>query len=169
MNDKKVRKIFSLLLFILLLVSLWKLRFPSSLTDIRGLLVGVAGTFLIFGSEFFYSSRKSKKIKFGKVRRWLQAHMFIGVIGPIMIIYHTRLEVAGFSGIALALTLIVGASGFFGHYLYKRIPKTINGKEAARVKRLFKHWKVLHEPLTITLFMTVIIHMSSVFYYGKMI
>lgn len=168
MNERKVRKIYRFVLLVLLLVSLWKLRFPSSLTNLKGMLIGVIGAYLIFSGEFVYSMRKEKQLKIGKVKHWLKAHVFIGVVSLFLILIHTKLRFISFGGLALFLILIISLSGIFGYYLFKLIPKS-KGQKELHLKRLFKHWRVLHVPLTIILFVMVIIHIFSIFYYGKLV
>lgn len=98
-------------------------------TVIFALVLGIIGTILIFATEFGYSSRKSGLFKFGAVKRWLTIHIFIGITGPLIIVAHTRLNTYGFAGWLLLLTTIVVASGFFGRYIFRQIPRTIKGQE----------------------------------------
>jgi len=116
-------------MLLLLLLSLWTLKFSNTSAIFFKHFLGIFGTFLIFGAEILYTARKKKQIKFGRVRRWLQTHIVIGIAGPILILFHAGFSFYRFSGIALFLTLLVALSGFFGRYVFKLIPKTIKGRE----------------------------------------
>lgn len=103
-------------------------------TVIFALVLGIIGTILIFTTEFAYSSRKSGLFKFGKVKRWLSVHIFIGITGPLIIVVHTRANIGGFAGLLLTLTVIVVASGFVGRYIFRQIPRSIKGQEMTLVE-----------------------------------
>lgn len=58
----------------------------------------------------------------GTVRRWFQAHMILGVVGPLCVLYHANFDLgAANSNVALICTLVVAGSGVFGRYFYSKI------------------------------------------------
>jgi hypothetical protein len=65
--------------------------------------------------------------RFGKLRRWLQVHIFLCTLGPYLVVLHTAFRVGGLVAIAFWSMVLVVASGVFGRYVYVRIPKTIQG------------------------------------------
>lgn len=114
--------------FILILGAIWSLRFQMT-TVIFALILGIIGTLLIFLTEVGYTYRKTGQVKLGSVRIWLRAHIFIGIVGPLIIVWHTGFSVYGFAGWVEALLAIVVISGFIGRYIYRLIPRSIKGQE----------------------------------------
>jgi hypothetical protein len=84
------------------------------------MLVGVA----------MYGARKRVTFlrRLGKLKHWLEIHIFLCTLGPFLILLHTSLRIGGVISIAFWSMVVVVASGFFGRYVYTRIPKTINGR-----------------------------------------
>lgn len=123
------KKLFPWLMMFLLFFSLWTLQFSNTPVIFFKHVLGIVGTFLIFGAEILYTARKKKQIKFGRVKIWFQSHIVIGIVGPILILFHAGFDFYKFSGIAMFLTLLVATSGFFGRYVYRLIPRTIKGGE----------------------------------------
>jgi hypothetical protein len=92
--------------------------------------LGVAGSLMMIVGVGMYSLRKRLPFlsRLGKLRGWLQVHIFLCTLGPFLVILHTSFKFGGIVSIALWSMLIVVASGVFGRYLYARIPKTIHGQ-----------------------------------------
>jgi hypothetical protein len=58
----------------------------------------------------------------GSVGTWFRIHMLLGLLGPLVILYHARFTWAATnSGVALLALLVVVASGLFGRFLYVHI------------------------------------------------
>ena len=146
----------------LLIFTVWTIRYQIE-TIVFALALGIIGTLLMFATEFGYSYRKSGLIKIGRVETWLRVHVALGIAGPVVILVHTRLNFYGFAGALAALTLTVFCSGIVGRYIYKRVSRD------ARSKPLLAKWRKLHIPLTMTLFLGIMIHVSSVLYFGRVL
>lgn len=70
--------------------------------------------------------------KFVTMRTLLKCHIFAGIVGPILVVLHTGHKFESALGAALtAMTLVVVASGFIGHYLLSRISASIREKRDA--------------------------------------
>ncbi|MFQ5407860.1 MAG: hypothetical protein ACE5FI_05480 [Anaerolineales bacterium] len=99
-----------------------------------GHLLGILGTTLMLATETLYSARK--RLSFlnwaGPLRWWLSAHIFMGIVGPFLVLMHTGLAFRGLAGVSMALTVLVVGSGFIGRYLYTAIPHTLAGAETSR-------------------------------------
>lgn len=81
-----------------------------------------------------YSFRKRLPFMryFGPVRHWFRAHMMLGVIGPVVILYHCNFQVGSLnSQVALYCTLLVAGSGLVGRYLYAKIHHGLYGRKAS--------------------------------------
>ncbi|MEN9704880.1 MAG: hypothetical protein RLZZ393_759 [Pseudomonadota bacterium] len=58
----------------------------------------------------------------GSVQRWFQVHMMLGLVGPLLILFHSNFRLgATNSNVALFCMLVVSVSGLFGRYFYGRI------------------------------------------------
>lgn len=58
----------------------------------------------------------------GSVKAWFQIHMFMGLFGPICILYHSNYRLGAInSNVALFSMLIVSGSGLIGRYFYTRV------------------------------------------------
>jgi hypothetical protein len=90
--------------------------------------LGVAGFILMLMTETLYSLRKRAiRRPWGRMRNWLQFHIFTGIVGPYMVFLHTAWEFRGLAGIVLLLTGLVVLSGFIGRYIYTAVPRTADG------------------------------------------
>ncbi len=95
---------------------------------------GIAGSVLMFGGTLAYVARKRLRVlsNVGTTKAWLEAHIFCGVLGPVLVTLHTSFRFNGIVSVAYWSMLGVVASGFVGRYLYVRIPRTIRGVEMDR-------------------------------------
>lgn len=55
---------------------------------------------------------------FGKLPKWLEFHIFCGILGPIFIIFHTNFKVEGLVSISFWSMVISSTSGIVGRYFY---------------------------------------------------
>jgi len=97
-----------------------------------GLRYGIVGLLLITGGVITYSSRKRIKwfARVGKLKYWLELHIFVCTVGPFLVTLHTSFKVGGLVSIAFWSMVVVALSGIFGRYVYVRIPKNVQGKFA---------------------------------------
>jgi hypothetical protein len=90
--------------------------------------LGIVGFVLMLMTETLYSLRKRAiRRPWGRMRDWLQFHIFTGIAGPYMVFLHTAWEFRGLAGIVLLLTGMVVVSGFIGRYIYTAVPRTADG------------------------------------------
>lgn len=91
---------------------------------------GVVGSAMIL-LLFLYSLRKRQifGIRFGSLPRWLDLHIWLGIIGPLLITLHTAGKFNGIVTISYASMVLVALSGFFGRYIYMQIPRDDRGHE----------------------------------------
>ena len=112
----------------LLLVSSWTIQYQL-VTVAFAVFLGIIGTLLIFVTEIGYTYRKTGLIQAGSVRVWLRTHIVMGIVGPVLILWHTGLIFYGFAGWLTGLTAVVVVSGFIGRYIYRLVPRSIKGQE----------------------------------------
>jgi len=115
--------------------------------------LGIIGTLLIIIGVFSYMARKRYRFlsRFGRLKYWLEFHIFLCVFGPIMILFHTAFKFGGIVSISFWSMVVVVASGVIGRYIYLQIPRSMEGRELslnevremksnlnARIKNQFK-------------------------------
>ncbi len=79
-----------------------------------------------------YSARKrvSWLRWMGRLPAWFEFHMFLGVVGPILILFHANFRLgATNSNVALFSMLLVASSGVVGRYIYTRLHARLDGRE----------------------------------------
>ncbi len=99
-------------------------------TGLVGQGFGIVGSLMVIVGVILYSGRKRIPglARVGKLRGWLQFHIFLCLLGPFLILLHTAFKFGGFVAISFwSMALVVG-SGVFGRYVYVWIPKTMNGR-----------------------------------------
>jgi hypothetical protein len=72
-----------------------------------------------------YPVRKRVKLRsksVGTVGFWFRFHMFLGLMGPLAILYHARFSWGALnSAVAMGAMIIVASSGLIGRFLYSRV------------------------------------------------
>ncbi len=93
--------------------------------------LGIVGTLLILIGVFGYIAKKRYKFlaRFGRLKYWLEFHIFLCTLGPIMLLFHTAFKFGGIVSISFWSMVAVVASGVIGRYIYIQIPHTEEGKE----------------------------------------
>ena len=91
---------------------------------------GVIGTVMML-LMLLYTARKRFRFmqNWGSLSRWLDIHIYLGVMGPLFIILHSTFKLNGLIAISFWAMIIVALSGFLGRYLYLQIPRTSQGRE----------------------------------------
>jgi len=102
--------------------------------------LGIIGTLLILIGVFSYIARKRYNFlsRFGRLKYWLEFHIFLCSLGPILILFHTTFKFGGIVSISFWSMVAVVASGIIGRFIYIQIPRTIEGRELSlgEVKQL---------------------------------
>lgn len=93
--------------------------------------LGIIGTALIMIGVFLYIARKRYGFleRFIRLKYLLEFHIFLCVLGPVMILFHTAFKFGGIVSIAFWSMVAVVASGVIGRFIYIQIPRTIEGRE----------------------------------------
>lgn len=78
-----------------------------------------------------YSLRKRLSFmrRFGSMRLWLSAHMFLGIIGPVLVTFHTTFKLHGIIATSFWCMIVTAIFGILGRYIYVQIPRGISGAE----------------------------------------
>lgn len=93
--------------------------------------LGVIGSMMIIIGVGIYIARKRirKFSHVGLLRNWLEFHIFLCLLGPLMILYHTAFKFGGIVAVSFWSMVAVVISGILGRYIYVLIPRTIEGRE----------------------------------------
>ncbi len=93
--------------------------------------MGFIGSFLMTLGVIMYALRKRWGVlaNVGTIKHVLEFHIFLCLLGPALIVYHSAFKLGGIIAVSFWSMVIVVASGMLGRYLYLRIPKTITGRE----------------------------------------
>lgn len=103
----------------------WQLRHEHLVTAEQGVgyWLGIAGTTAML-LLLIYPLRKrvGGLRRIGSVAAWFRVHMMMGVVGPILILYHANFGLGSTNAnVALASMLLVAGSGLIGRYLYAKV------------------------------------------------
>ncbi|MEQ1800773.1 MAG: transcriptional regulator [Gammaproteobacteria bacterium] len=97
-----------------------------------GYALGITGGSLML-ILLLYSVRKRVRwlARFGETRHWFRTHMMLGIVGPVLILYHCNFALGDLnSKVALYCTLLVAGSGVLGRYFYAGIHHGLYGSKA---------------------------------------
>ena len=92
---------------------------------------GIVGSFLMVTGVVTYMVRKRYRIfsRLGILKHWLEFHIFLCTLGPILILFHTAFKFGGLVAISFWSMVAVFVSGIIGRFIYIQIPRTIEGQE----------------------------------------
>lgn len=92
---------------------------------------GIVGTAMVMIGVMTYSSRKRIRAfnQIGKIKYFLEFHIFLCLLGPMLVLFHTTFKFGGIVAVSFWSMTAVALSGLVGRYLYVQIPKGIEGNE----------------------------------------
>ncbi len=97
-----------------------------------GYNLGLVGGLMML-TLLLYSARKHLKFMqpLGKLKHWFRIHMMLGVIGPILVIFHTTFHLHSINAsVAFYCMLLVAGSGLVGRFVYTQIHKGLYGSRS---------------------------------------
>ena len=112
----------------------WVERHEKHLIPATGLgyWLGIIGALMML-SMLLYSKRKKMRgaVVIGSVKLWFQAHMLLGVLGPVLILFHSNFQLkSSNSTLAMVAMGTVVLSGIIGRYFYTKIHSGLYGQRA---------------------------------------
>ena len=145
-------------------------------SEFFGHILGIIGFILMLMTEMLYSIRKrSRSAAMGRMSTWLKFHIYMGLVGPFMVLLHSSWKFNGLAGATTLLTAIIVISGFIGRYIFTRIPRTLDGLEIEgtlsqealkRARQMMSLWHTVHIPIGIALFISAFVHLGGALYYA---
>lgn len=96
-----------------------------------GHLLGVVGTVMMITGVAVYMIRKRvKKLhRWGFLKHWLEFHIFMCLVGPILVLFHTAFKFGGIVSVSFWSMVAVVLSGVVGRFIYVQIPRSVKGNE----------------------------------------
>jgi hypothetical protein len=112
----------------------WVNRDDNGLTPISGLgyWLGIAGGSLMLILALYPLRKRVRSMSaIGSVTFWFNAHMVLGIVGPVLILWHANFKLGSVnSAVALIATLLIAGSGVIGRYLHAKINFGLYGSKA---------------------------------------
>jgi hypothetical protein len=102
-----------------------------------GYNLGLVGSILML-LLLLYPLRKRVRFlqRAGELRHWFKVHMFLGITGPVLILYHSTLKLGSLNAaVAFYSMLIVAGSGVIGRFIYTKIHHGLYGRQATLRER----------------------------------
>jgi hypothetical protein len=92
---------------------------------------GIVGSLLMIIGVSVYMARKRFRVfsRIGILKHWLEFHIFLCSLGPILVLFHTSFKFGGLVAISFWSMVAVFLSGIIGRFIYIQIPRTIEGRE----------------------------------------
>lgn len=125
------KRIAMVLLPLALLLAGWQVRshaLYSSNSDFAYYL-GLTGGILMLALLLYPLRKRMRFLQvFGPLRYWFRFHMVAGLLGPILVLFHSTFHVRSMNAaVALGSMLLVAASGIVGRFIYRRIHRGLYG------------------------------------------
>lgn len=92
---------------------------------------GIIGSLMMMIGVSVYMIRKRYRRLFslGYLKHWLELHIFLCSLGPVLVLYHTAFKFGGIVSVSFWSMVLVVLSGVMGRFIYVQIPRTIQGQE----------------------------------------
>jgi len=125
---EKTHKIINLILSMIVVFAIWwgidhrDSNLISAETGL-GYVLGIVGGILML-LLLVYPLRKRLQFisRFGSIKFWFRTHMLFGVLGPVLILFHSNFQIGSLNSmVAMTCMLTVALSGLVGRFLYSRI------------------------------------------------
>lgn len=101
--------------------------------DGLGYWLGIFGSSMMLSLLLYPYRKRIKALRIlGTTAQWFRAHMILGVVGPLLVLYHCNFQTGSFnSQVALFCMLVVAGSGIFGLHIYARVHRGLYGRKTS--------------------------------------
>jgi hypothetical protein len=92
---------------------------------------GIIGSFCMIAGVSLYMARKRFRSmsRLGILKHWLEFHIFLCTLGPLLVLFHTAFKFGGLVAVSFWSMVAVFLSGVIGRFIYLQIPRSIEGRE----------------------------------------
>ena len=96
----------------------------------HGHAYGIFGSLFMIAGMSLYMARKRfhSMSRIGVLKHWLEFHIFLCTLGPLLILYHTAFKFGGIVAVSFWSMVAVFLSGVIGRFIYLQIPRSIEGR-----------------------------------------
>ena len=96
-----------------------------------GYWLGIIGGSMMLLLLLYPLRKRIKIFRFlGATTHWFRMHMILGILGPLLVLYHCNFQMGSFnSQVALLCMLLVAGSGVVGRHIYARIHRGLYGQK----------------------------------------
>jgi len=154
---------------------------------------GIFGTLFIITGVSIYMVRKRYRFlsRLGQLKYWLEFHIFLCTLGPILVLFHTANKFGGLVAVSFWSMVAVFLSGIAGRFIYIQIPHSIEGRALSlaesrevlalekndlsldrrmerleKMQKLFEYWHVIHLPFALVMLIIMMIHVAVTIVFG---
>ncbi|RMG15855.1 MAG: hypothetical protein D6729_11920 [Deltaproteobacteria bacterium] len=113
-----------------------------------GYWLGVTGTLMMVGSTLYVLRRRVPVLKqVADLKIWLDLHVFFGLVGPALIIFHSSLRLSRWIALPWWSMIAVVVTGIIGRYIFTQVPiREVAQEKAGKVidhelEKLSNKWK----------------------------
>jgi hypothetical protein len=102
-----------------------------SAEDGLGYWLGIIGGSMMLVLLLYPLRKRIRALQFlGGTTQWFRMHMILGVLGPVLVLYHSNFHLGSFnSRVALYCMLLVAGSGVIGRHIYAHIHSGLYGRK----------------------------------------
>jgi hypothetical protein len=112
----------------------WSNRDDNGLTPVSGAgyWLGIAGSSLMLLLLLYPLRKRMRSLRaLGTVAFWFHTHMILGILGPVLVLWHANFSLGSINcSVALVTMLVVAVSGVIGRYLHSKIHLRMYGRKA---------------------------------------
>ena len=92
--------------------------------------LGIVGSLSMILGVTLYMVRKRYRFlsRIGLLKYWLEFHIFLCTLGPLLVLFHMAYKFGGLVAISFWSMVAVFLSGIIGRFIYLRIPHSIEGQ-----------------------------------------
>lgn len=109
---------------------------------------GMVGTGLILTNLLYLLRRRFARMHLGSMRTWLDLHVFTGLFGSTLVVFHSafqlRSEIARLTAVSLGVVVV---SGLVGRYFYAISPRRDPARMREALARVDAYWPGLSQHL----------------------
>jgi len=98
-----------------------------------GYWLGIVGGSMMLLLLLYPFRKRIRALRFlGTTMHWFRTHMILGLVGPLLVLYHSNFHLGSFnSQVALYCMLLVAGSGIVGRHLYAGIHRGLYGDKTS--------------------------------------
>jgi hypothetical protein len=112
----------------------WINRDDNGLTPVSGTgyWLGIVGSSFMLLLLLYPLRKRFRSLRaIGSVTFWFNTHMLLGVLGPVLVMWHANFKLGSINcSVALVTMLVVTASGVVGRFLHRKINLHLYGRKA---------------------------------------